>query len=210
MPIAAKMLHTAVILSPIHMPITTEPSPEKMPFSKTICNGSFDDIFRVQLFSKPHSAHARSMKSEPYENRKLDTSSNDSNAQEIVINKMPSHKRALIFSLNIASAMIAVATISKLFSSDALAAVVHLSPSNKHMGAATSKRIIITVYGNSFFVSPVSAFSEVNSLRTPAITNIPAPAPIYKSPAISVGGMKASSIFEKGELIAYNAAANKA
>ena len=72
---------------------------------------------------------------------------------ETVINNIPNHNRGLIFSLNIISAIIAVATISKLLSSDALAAVVAFNPNIKQIGAAMSKSIIATVYGNSDFVS---------------------------------------------------------
>ena len=79
--------------------------------------------------------------------------------------------------LNIISAIIAVATISKLLSSDALAAVVAFNPNIKQIGAAMSKSIIATVYGNSDFVSFNSFVSVFLILRTSAIIIIPIPAP---------------------------------
>ena len=71
--------------------------------------------------------------------------SKDSNAQEMVINKIPNQRRTLILSLNIANAMIEVATISKLFNKDALAAVVDFNPNNKQIGAAISSKIIARI-----------------------------------------------------------------
>jgi len=71
--------------------------------------GSLEEIFRVQLFSKPQQMQARRMKSEPEENRRLDISSKDRSAQESVISAMPAHRRGLMASLNTASAITAVA-----------------------------------------------------------------------------------------------------
>ena len=125
------------------------------------------------MFSNPQQTAARSTNSEPYVNCRLDKSSNDKIPHETVINNIPNHNRGLIFSLNI----IAVATISKLLSSDALAAVVAFNPNIKQIGAAMSKSIIATVYGNSDFVSFNSFVSVFLILRTSAIIIIPIPAP---------------------------------
>lgn len=105
----------------MHNPIIIEPNPEKIPFSKTICIGSFEDNFLVQLFSTSQQRHADKINNEPYEKRKLSKSSNDSSKQDNVTNAIPAQSLELIFSLNIIRAIIAVATISKLFKSDALA-----------------------------------------------------------------------------------------
>lgn len=59
------MLPQDVVRSPIDKPIITDPIPEKIPFSKTICKGSLEEIFRVQLFSNPQQTAARSTNNEP-------------------------------------------------------------------------------------------------------------------------------------------------
>ena len=89
-----------------------------------------------------------------------------------------------------------------------MAAVVAFNPNIKQIGAAMSKSIIATVYGNSDFVSFNSFVSVFLILRTSAIIIIPIPAPTQRKPAIKVGGMQSSNIFENGALTAYNAAAS--
>ena len=64
---------------------------------------------------------------------------------DTVTSPMASHSRREIFSPNSSRAMRAVATISKLFSRAALAAVVDLRPTSRQMGAAMSSRIMATV-----------------------------------------------------------------
>ena len=83
----------------------------------------------------------------------------------------------LIFSLNTIRAIIAVATISKLLSNDAFAAVVEFRPNSKQIGAAISKTIIAMVYGNSDFVNFNSFASYFFIFRIRAINIIPIPAP---------------------------------
>ena len=183
------MLQRSLILSPAHSPMTTEPSPEKMPFNKTISSGSFDDNFRVQLFSNPQHTAARRTNSDPYEKRRADISSKESMPQDKVIKKMPDHNRALIVSLKTIKAMIAVATISKLLSKETLAAEVDIRPNIRQIGAAISSKIIATVYGNSAMVKVLSLLSVFLIFRKRKIIAIPTPAPIYRNPAISVGGM---------------------
>ena len=100
------------------------------------------------------------------------------------------------------SAINAVATISKLLRRDAFAAVVNFSPNKRHIGAAISSKIIASVNGNSFKVSLFSEFLSPLAFRTRAITPIPNPAPKYKNPAISVGGIYPKRILESGELSA--------
>ena len=51
---------------------------------------------------------------EPYEKRRLETSSKDSIPQDNVTKNIPNHNLVLIFSLNTIRAIIAVATISKI------------------------------------------------------------------------------------------------
>ena len=154
-----------------------EPIPENIPFSRTICNGSFDDIFRVQLFSNPQQMVASKTNKEPYEKRRLDISSKDSIPQDNVTKNIPNHNLVLIFSLNTIRAIIAVATISKLLSNDAFAAVVEFRPNSKQIGAAISKTIIAMVYGNSDFVNFNSFASYFFIFRIRAINIIPIPAP---------------------------------
>ena len=131
--------------SPLIIPIIRDPVPEKMPFRRTICKGSFDDSFLVQLFSMPQHTVARRMKSDPVLNWKLDVSSKDRSIQDAVTKMMPSHSLVDIFSLNIARAITAVATISKLLRRDAFAAEVILSPKRRKIGAAISSVIMAIV-----------------------------------------------------------------
>ena len=104
-------------------------------------------------------------------------SSNDRSAQESVTNTMPAQSRGEMLSLKTASAMTAVATISKLLRREALAAVVLLSPSIKEMGAAISSAIIASVKGSSFFVRRLSFAARRKSFLPKAMTPIPSPAP---------------------------------
>lgn len=167
----------------------TDPTLENTPFSSTICIGSFDEIFLVQLFSKPQQKPASRINSEPQENCRLVISSKDSTAQDSVTNNIPSQRRELIFSLKTIKAMIAVATISKLLSNEAFAAAVDSNPISKQIGAAMSSRIITIVYGSSDFVSRVYAFVVFLMRRIKSIAIIPTPAPMYKKPAIRVDGI---------------------
>ncbi len=75
------MTQPSVMRSPMLRPMMTEPSPENIPFSTTICIGSLDEIILVQLFSMPQQTQASKINSEPYEKRRPDTSSSDSRAQ---------------------------------------------------------------------------------------------------------------------------------
>ena len=61
----AKMLQSDAVRSPIYKPMMREPIPENIPFSKTICNGSFEEIFRVQLFSNPQQMAESKTNNEP-------------------------------------------------------------------------------------------------------------------------------------------------
>lgn len=68
-----------------------------------------------------------------------------------VISEIAIHILLPIAPLNINKAISDVATISKLFSSEAFAAVVMLSPIIKQTGAAISNITILMIYGISFF-----------------------------------------------------------
>ena len=106
----------------------------------------------IALMRKIKKYEAKELKltnNEPYEKRRLDISSKDSIPQDNVTKNIPNHNLVLIFSLNTIRAIIAVATISKLLSNDAFAAVVEFRPNSKQIGAAISKTIIAMVYGNS-------------------------------------------------------------
>ena len=172
--------------------------------------GSLPDSRRVQLFSKPQHTQASSTSSDPREKRRLDTSSKDSSRQLATVNRMPAHRRGLMASPNNSRAISAVATISKLLSSEALAAVVARSPSIRQMGAAISSTIMAAVQGSSRRVRRISRPWLPRRRRISAMAAMPAPAPTYKSPAISVGGTSASSSLDSGALTAYSAAASSA
>ncbi len=75
---------------------------------------------------------------EPAENEKLLMSCTDSMTLDSVTSAIPSQSLREIFSLNTSIAMSDVATISKLFKSDAFAADVLLMPIISAMGAAIS------------------------------------------------------------------------
>ena len=111
----------------------------------TISSGSLADIIRVQLFSKPQQTQAASTNREPKEKSRLAASSKDRIMLDRVIRPMASHSRRLIFSRKTIRAMRAVATISKLFSREALAEVVRVRPTMRQMGAAMSSSTIPTV-----------------------------------------------------------------
>ena len=51
--------------SPMYKPIIIEPIPEKIPFNKTICKGSLEEILRVQLFSNPPQIVANNINKDP-------------------------------------------------------------------------------------------------------------------------------------------------
>ena len=180
------MLHTFFSLSPTINAIISAPRPENIPFMVTICCGSFDDSTLVQLFSIPQDMQASKMNKEPYETPKDSEPSKESNVQESITNAIPSQSLVLIFSLNTAKAITDVATISKLLSKDALAALVIESPSNKNIGATISSTTIAITYGNSFFVIFSSIFGYLLLFLIININPIPIPAPIYKNPAIKV------------------------
>lgn len=129
-------------LSLIIKPIMREPIPENKPFKTTISVEPLLDNFLVQLFSKPQHTQAQRIRSEPFENAKADISSKESIIVDTVINNIAVHNFGDIISLKQTKAIIDVATISKLFKSDALAEFVIVKPNIKKIGAAISKTII--------------------------------------------------------------------
>lgn len=139
------MLQNDSILSPITKPIASEPPPEKIPLRRTICKGSFEDIFLVQLFSRPQQQAASSTNRLHLEKYRLLISSKERMRQEIVTAMIPSHNLGEIRSLKANRAINAVAAISKLLSNDAFAAVVMDKPSNRQIGAAISRTIMAIV-----------------------------------------------------------------
>ena len=58
------MLQKEVRRSPMTSPIPRDPNPEKIPFNNTICKGSLEESFRVQLFSSPQQILARRINKE--------------------------------------------------------------------------------------------------------------------------------------------------
>ena len=96
----------------------------------------------MQLFSNPQHTAASSTNAEPHENCRLDISSKDKIILDMVMSAIPAQSLTDTASLNITSAMTAVAAISKLLRSEAFAAVVAPSPYIRHIGAAISSKII--------------------------------------------------------------------
>ena len=146
------MYRIFVVPTPVKMAIRNAPEPEPIPFIITICNGFLRDSLLVQLFSTPQKTQASKTKTAPSEKVRLLKSSTDRIMLETVINAIASHILFPTASLKAKRAMIAVATISKLLRSEAVAEVVIVKPSISKIGAAISKMTIATVYGNSFFV----------------------------------------------------------
>ena len=110
----------------------------------------------MQLFSSPQLTHASKTKTEPTEKVKLLISSKVSTILDNVIKKIAVHILFPTASLKINNAIIAVATISKLFNKEAFDDVVFVSPIIRNMGAAISRIIIPIIYGSSFFVKLAS------------------------------------------------------
>ena len=79
------------------------------------------------------------------ENERLDMSSNESIALDSVISPIAPQSRDATRSPKISRAIIVVATISKLFKSEAFAAEALFSPSIRSIGAAMSSTTISTV-----------------------------------------------------------------
>ena len=107
--------------------------------------GSLEESIRVQLFSKPQQTQASSTNRDPQEKDRLLMSSKDSSRLEAVTRAMASQSRLEMASRNTTRAVMAVATISKLFSREALAAVVRIRPAMRKMGAAMSSATMPTV-----------------------------------------------------------------
>ena len=106
----------------------------------------------MQLFSSPQQAQAARISSEPTENEMVCPGLIERITLETVIKAIAIQSFFEIFSENNASAMIDVATISKLPSSAALSADARCSPSINKIGAAMSKRIMPSTNGISCFV----------------------------------------------------------
>ena len=90
---------------------------------------------------------------------------------------MPAHSLREMASPKQTRAMSEVATISKLFNSEALAAVVRERPTISAMGAAMSSATIPTVKGSSLRVSRCSHPARPLRLRSHCSAAMPKPAP---------------------------------
>ena len=117
---------------------------------------------------------------------------------------MPVAVRAATRSPNAKRAMRAVATISKLFSSDTLSADERESPAMSSKGAAMSSATIASAYGISARSSglPCAPAISPRMARANASSVMPAPAPRYSSAASMFGAISASRTLEKGVLSA--------
>ena len=125
----------------------------------------------------------------------------------IVTNAIADQSFFEMVSLKNINAISEVATISKLFISETLAAFEYFMPNISKIGAPISRTTIIIVYGSSFFVSGFLAAVLLVAFKTTPQINRPKPAPRYKNAAIIIGGIWFRNIFEKGIPIAYSAAA---
>ena len=122
--------------------------------------------------------------------------------QEAVMIRIAIHSLLEMASLNTNSAMSVVATISKLFISDTLDAVVIDSPSISRMGAAISRTTIMMTNGRSWRSGvPFSSGCPI-SLLPATIAIIPTPAPRYRTDAVIVGDSSSKNNFDVGMLIA--------
>lgn len=101
--------------------MTTDPIPEKMPLTATTCRTSRVEIELVQLFSTPQQRQAATTSKDPGENESAPSSPSDSSRHDDTMAPMPAQRRGVIGSWNTASAISAVATISRLLRSDTLA-----------------------------------------------------------------------------------------
>lgn len=105
----------------------------------TTSAGSQSAIEAVQLFSMPQHRHAQSTSIEPAESDSPASGSTASSAHEAVIAAMPAQSLGDILSPKSARAKSAVATISKLLSSDTLSGAVVARPAINSSGAHTSR-----------------------------------------------------------------------
>lgn len=126
--------------SPIIEAIIKLPIPEKQPFIATISSELLLLIILVQLFSNPQHVQAASIRIEPSLNVKApDLLSRLSMTLAVVTRIIEVQSFFEMNSLKIIRAIRLVATISKLFKSDALEDVVLETPSIKRIGAAISR-----------------------------------------------------------------------
>ena len=154
----------------------------------------------MQLFSSPQHVAAPSTSNDPVENDKLLPPSNDNIRLDKITSKSAMHILFEIFSLNIINANIDVATISKLFRSDAFEAVVLDIQFIRRIGYDISSKIMPMVYGRSDLhnLADPGSFLPLSRNNIP----IPIPAPRYSIDAVIVGPTLFSMIFETGVLIA--------
>jgi hypothetical protein len=96
----------------------------------------------VQLFSRPQAVAAIRTKTEPNEKVRLPASPNERSMLAAVMTAIPFQSLFETGSPNMMNAMIAVAAISKLLSSEAFEAVVIPSPTIRSIGAMMSRIII--------------------------------------------------------------------
>ncbi len=131
----------------------SDPAPENSPLTVTICAALLLESFLVQLFSSPQQAQAASTSSAPGENENRAVPSSERTRLASVISAIAIQSRPETFSEKRIIAKIAVATISKLPSSEAVSAAVVFKPSMSKIGARISSAIIAIVYGSSCLVS---------------------------------------------------------
>ena len=131
--------------SPMHRAITRLPRPEKIPLMVVICTELLALSMRVQLFSKPQQTAAPRTSRDPQLNWNAPSPSKEIRMLASVTSTIASHSRLDSTSRNTSRAISEVATISKLFSKDALAEPVCRRPNIKRIGAAISSTTIPTV-----------------------------------------------------------------
>lgn len=132
----------------------------------------------MQLFSTPQHTQARRTSSEPDEKLSAPSPSRLSSAHDAVTTAMPAQVRDCTGSWKATNATSAVATISKLLSSDTFSGAALARPAMSRMGAATSRRTMARTKGASERrrrSSPEGACPAAARAATSAA--IPAPAP---------------------------------
>jgi len=175
----------------------------------TIWAGSFPDMTRVKLLSRPQHKHARMIRIEPGERPKVPEESYDNKSPPdttAIIAQIPLFPRG---SRNPITAIRVVNASSALRSSEAVDAGVVVRPTIQRIGPITLPKTITPIsqgrsvlrIGDSFFPS---GFVSLRMMSPPI------PAPTYSNPARVTGPILKRRILEAGTTAPNKAAARSA
>ncbi len=165
---------------PIHNPRATFTGPATRPFNCTICSGSDNEILRVRLLSSPQAMHAPTIANGPTTLETVISPDHESTAAPATRQPMPNAIRRSKFSWKRNQAMSAVATPSRVRRSDAAAAAVRVSPTNRSTGAIIPPATIAPAsHGISARPKPTSLALGGGRMEPPSrrSTATPTPAP---------------------------------